>query len=376
MLQRGIIIAGAAFYLLVMVVVIATGGSVPSHPRAGPSFTFAGGSGGGGAAGPVAPNLEGLPFRSVGIQIQRVDWLEEYKKVIDKVADAGADTVLLVVDTRQENGRSSKIWLDFRMTPTVAQLGEIIEHAKKRELRVILMPVVLLDNPENGEWRGQIHPESWDTWWASYRDMIQVFSSVAEVYHADMLVVGSELVSTEHFRDEWVKTIELARSNFHGKLTYSSNWDHYEAVTFWDQLDMVGLNAYWSLSKSDGGKNVPLAEIKERWKDIQAELFPFLNKVHKPLMFIEIGWFSMANCAREPWDYTKTDTEPVDLEIQKKLYQGFFESWWGNPLLGGFSIWEWPPNAGGAEDKGYTPEGKPALDVLKEWLKKGKWEVK
>ena len=47
-----------------------------------------------------------------------------------------------------------------------------------------------------------------------------------------------------------------------------------------------------------------------------------------------------------------------------------------NPSLGGFSIWDWPPNSGGPEDKGYTPEGKPALDVLRDWLKKGRWEVK
>ena len=34
------------------------------------------------------------------------------------------------------------------------------------------------------------------------------------------------------------------------------------------------------------------------------------------------------------------------------------------------------PTMGGPEDRGYTPEGKPAQEVLKEWLKKGPWEVK
>jgi hypothetical protein len=92
-------------------------------------------------------------------------------------------------------------------------------------------------------------------------------------------------------------------------------------------------------------------------------------------MFLEIGWFSQANTAREPWNYTDP-AQPLDLELQKKLYQAFFESWWGKPYLGGFSIWEWPPNSGGADDKGYTPEGKPAADVLKQWLAKGRWEVK
>jgi hypothetical protein len=238
------------------------------------------------------------------------------------------------------------------------------------------MPVVLLDAPINGEWRGTIRPTSWDDWWTSYREMMQVFSSVAEVHHVDMLVVGSELVSTEHMKEQWNTTIDQVRANYKGKLTYSSNWDHYEAVTFWDKLDMVGMNSYWQLSKNVGTANVTTDEIKERWRDIQGELFPFLRRVHKPLFFTEIGWFSQPSVAKEPWDYTKAADQPVDLELQKKLYQGFFESWWGNPILGGFSIWEWPPNAGGPEDKGYTPENKPALDVLKQWLKKGRWEVK
>ena len=141
------------------------------------------------------------------MQIQRVDWIPEYKKVMDKVAAVGADTVLLVVDTRQETVRSSRIYLDYRMTPTVDQIGDLIDYAKKKELRVILMPVVLLDKSDDGSWRGQIHPESWEDWWDSYRDMMQVISSVAEVHHADMLVVGSELVSTEHQTDQWTKTI-------------------------------------------------------------------------------------------------------------------------------------------------------------------------
>lgn len=370
MFQRGIIIAGVVVYLAVMAVVLSTGGGgATANPRGG-GLTPAsyGGTG--------ATNLEGLPFRCVGMQIQRVDWIEEYKKVMDKIAAVGADSVLLVIDTRQENGKSSKIYLDFRMTPTVQQLGDLISYAKSKNLRVILMPIVLLDDPQGGEWRGQIHPESWDTWWDSYRDMIQVMSSVAEVHHADMLVVGSELVSTEHMTDQWLKTIQLARANFKsGKLTYSSNWDHYEAVTFWDQLDMVGMNSYWKMSDDDGTAKVQVKDIEKRWEGIQTDLIPFLRKTHKPLMFLEIGWFSQANTAREPWNYTDP-AQPLDMDLQKKLYEAFFQSWWGNPIMGGFSIWEWPPNSSGTEDRGYTPEGKPALDVLKSWLAKGKWEVK
>src|SRR5947209_6036350 len=163
MLKRGIIIAGAAVYVTVMAIVLSSGSKAVS-----PSPAAGGGLGLGAGA-----SLEGLPFRSIGIQIQRVDWIPEYKKVMDKIADTGADTVLLVIDTRQENGKSSRIYLDYRMTPTVDQLGDLIDYAKKKELRVILMPIVLLDNAEGNDWRGTLHPDDWDKWWDSYRDMMQ-----------------------------------------------------------------------------------------------------------------------------------------------------------------------------------------------------------
>ena len=38
-------------------------------------------------------------------------------------------------------------------------------------------------------------------------------------------------------------------------------------------------------------------------------------------------------------------------------------------------IWAWTPNASGPQDRGYTPEGKPAEDILRKWLARGPWQV-
>ena len=40
------------------------------------------------------------------MQIQRMDWIDKYKKSIDEIAAQGFDTVSLVVDTRQETAES------------------------------------------------------------------------------------------------------------------------------------------------------------------------------------------------------------------------------------------------------------------------------
>jgi len=364
MFGRGVVLAAVLAYLVVL-------GCVVWPPNA-PAETPGDPTGSGAHATTHTVSLGGLPFRSVGMQIQRVDWIDRYKESVDEIAAVGAGTVLLIVDARQENGTSSRVYLDMRMTPTPQQLSDIIGHAKSKNLRVILMPIVLLDAPRGNEWRGTLKPDSWDDWFASYRDMIKHFAWIAEGNGVDMLVVGSELVSSENNVEQWTKTINEIRQIYKGKLTYSSNWDHYTSVPFWDQLDLVGMNSYWKLGKD---RTVTVDGIKQRWSEIQADLIPFLQRVKKPLMFLEVGWCSMANAAHEPWDYTKLE-EPIDLELQKRLYEGFFESWYGSPHLGGFSVWEWTPGEGGADNRGYTPEGKPAEEVLREWFAKGPWTVK
>jgi hypothetical protein len=362
MWRRGIILTAVVTYLVVTGCVIWPTNAPARTPAEEPRSS---------GSAPATNTWSGLPYRGVVIQLQRVDWIDKYEQSIDDIAALGADTVEFTIDTRQENGESERIYLDMRMTPTPEMLARLIKKAKSKNLRVILMPIVLLDNPRGSEWRGTLKPGSWEEWFRSYREMITHFAWIAEENHADVLVVGSELVSSEPHVDQWDKTINEVRKLFHGRLTYSSNWDHYREVKFWDRLDMVGMNSYWKFGKEDSNPDPSVDHIVKRWREIQSDLLPFVKATGKPLLFIEIGWFSQSNVAYEPWDYTKTVEEaPINLELQKKLYEGFFKAWHGEPLLGGFSVWEWPADGGGTEDKGYTPKGKPAEKVLREWLAK------
>src|SRR5690606_121842 len=61
------------------------------------------------SAAPTSRRGQGdLPIRAVGIQIQRTDWMDQYKQSIDEIAELGADGVKLVVDARQEDGTSNR----------------------------------------------------------------------------------------------------------------------------------------------------------------------------------------------------------------------------------------------------------------------------
>jgi len=370
MFSKGLIAAAVLVYLIVLGCVMvpgeATGKKLPAHDT-GESTD---------GSPPTNPKfLNVLPYRGAGMQIQRVDWIDKYKKSMDEMAALGLDTVSLVIDTRMENGHTSHVWLDMRMTPTPEKLSELIQHAKSKGLRVILMPIVLLDKPIDNEWRGTIKPESWDDWFDSYRSMLTHFAWIAEQNKVDVLSVGSELVSTEKERSQWNKTIAAVREVFHGQLTYSANWDHYTSVPFWNQLDLIGMNSYYSLDEDPPGSHNHVKDkasvdlIVANWKYIQKDLLAFQRKIGKPLLFLEVGWCSLDNAADEPWDYTKEELN-VNLDLQKRLYEGFFESWYRKPGLGGFMIWEWTPGDAGPEDKGYTPKNKPAQEVVKQWIAK------
>src|ERR1041384_8239975 len=79
---RGIILAAVAGCLGILVFVV------------WPEKDASGGSGEGaivasGTGSVKGVPLTGLPYRSIGIQIQRVDWIEQYIKCIDRIAKRG-----------------------------------------------------------------------------------------------------------------------------------------------------------------------------------------------------------------------------------------------------------------------------------------------
>lgn len=363
--KHGIIFLAAIVFLIILGCAV----TLPANKASGQSS-----AGGSPTSQPYQRPLNSgdLPYIGAAIQVQRVDWMDRYKKCMDEIAAVGGDTVLLAVDMRQEDGSSSEIFLDMRRTPTPDQMIDLIKHAKSQHLRVILMPIVLLNHPRDAtEWRGTLKPLYWDHWWDTYREAMLQFAWIAEAGGADVLSVGSELVSTESKVDQWTQTITAIRSRYSGRLTYSANWDRYNTIHFWDQLDLIAMNSYWTLGDSS---NVTVEQIQAKWKPIQADLLAFQQKEHKPLLFMEVGWCSLSNAAEAPWDYTQSSVK-INLPLQKRLYEAFFNTWWGQPRLGGFMVWEWPPGDGGPEDRGYTPENKPAEQVLRQWLAKPRWQV-
>ncbi|QOJ14288.1 MAG: hypothetical protein HRU75_06400 [Planctomycetia bacterium] len=320
------------------------------------------------ASQPARAPLGVLEYRGVAVQLQTGHAvIETFTPALREIAELGADTVLLCPAGFMEHARAQAIFIEARQTPTADELRRLIEAARQMQLRVIVMPLLLLSHPRGSEWRGMIEPPEWSEWWPDYRAFILHFADAAAAGGADAFMVGSELVSTERNRTEWLRVIEAVRARFPGRLGYSANWDHYRPVSFWDQLDFAGVTTYNTLADRD----LPTVdELVERWRPIRQRLLEFSRDVNRPLLLTEVGWCSQTGAARAPWDYYRNQkVTPDGLEEQRRLYEAFVRAFPAQPGLGGVIWWEWTPGGGGPKDFGYSPRGKPAERVLREWFR-------
>ena len=199
-------------------------------------------------SGPT-PVIAPMKYRGLAVQVQSgYKPVEHFTPLFREIADMGANTVLLIAPGFMEHAESQTIFLEARKLPSPEDFKTIIRNAREADLNVILMPIILLSKPRGSEWRGVIKPPDWEDWWRQYREFIVYFCDIAREGGANVLMVGSELVSTEKQTAQWVRVIETARENFYGgELGYSANWDHFRPVQFWDKLDIIGMTSYYTL---------------------------------------------------------------------------------------------------------------------------------
>ena len=206
-----------------------------------------------------------------------------------------------------------------------------------------------------------IKPHDLERWWASYTRFVLYYARIAQSEGVSIYSVGSELVSMESMRSRWIELIRKVRKVYKGKLLYSANWDHYEPVSFWDQVDYVGVTGYYKLT--DRVDPTP-DQLEKAWRAIRSKLERWRSRVKRPLVFTELGYHSRDGTNKHPWDYTTT--APIDLQEQYDCYDAFVRTWNGASSLGGVYFWIWW-GPGGPSDGHYTPRGKPAVEVLRHY---------
>ena len=251
--------------------------------------------------------------------------------------------------------------------------------AKKRGIQTVLKPHLWIRRNNDGKWRADIDFDSqakWDVWWDNYRTFMLHYAHVAEESGMEVLCIGTELRSTvvKH-PEQWRRLIADIRKIYGGALTYSANWyEEFEEVSFWADLDFIGVQAYFPLKDSRD-----VAVLKAAWKGHLDKIKRVHDRVGKPVLFTEVGYRSTADAPVEPWLW-RSDAD-VDDELQAVCYEAMMQAVWAQPWLAGIYIWKWFPedvrpdgDVGDAHrrrserfQKGFTPQGKLAEGVLARW---------
>ena len=284
-----------------------------------------------------------------------------FEPMIDEIAALGATHLPVVVTWGQDDVASTDI------APGDESIGDdvvrgAISRARERGLEPIVFPILTVRDAAQGQWRGTIRPSDVDTWWEAYERFILHYAQLADDEGAAGLVIGSELGTTEAWKDRWYHLISRVEKRFGGDLIYSANWDHYEQVSFWRRVDYIGVTGYFELTTDDDAST---KQLTAAWKPIRRKLVKFADEHEKPLWITEVGYTSTDGAATHPWDYTSGSD--IDVEEQRRCYAAFVDAWDGEVSLAGVFFWNWYGD-GGNKDRGYTPKGKPAEKVLRSWF--------
>lgn len=259
--------------------------------------------------------------------------------------------------------------------------------AKAKGISTILKPHIWLRDNE-GKWRGEISMNSdndWKKWFADYEEFILYYAQIAEEEKMEMLCIGTELHKTCVEREEdWRMLIKKIRAIYSGPLTYAANFSQeFEDITFWDDLDYIGVQAYFPLTDQE---NPTLKDVRQGWQPHLEKLKKFSKRFNKPILFTEAGYKSTKDSGIEPWTWPQRlgEEERENIyseETQATLYEAMFREVFDQPYIAGIHLWKWYPSmkkrTQGRSSRqrsfyniDFTPQGKAAEKVMTEWFSK------
>ena len=103
---------------------------------------------------------------------------------------------------------------------------------------------------------------------------------------------------------EWRELIQKTRRVYQGKLTYAANFDQYQQVGFWSELDFIGINAYFPLrDRFDLDRSAFEQTFRSSWADILGDFEQFRNSrgLEQSAIFTELGYRTRAGSTLDPW---------------------------------------------------------------------------
>lgn len=239
-----------------------------------------------------------------------------------------------------------------------------------------------VDVAGSSAWRANINPSDRPAWFSAYGGILNDLGRTAERTGVEEMTIGTELIdlASDNYNSAntagWRTLIRNLRQIYSGKLTYSANWgasgwnDEKNNIVFWDDLDYIGISAYFYMADRTGYTMDSLAKKWDYWD--RTSIQPLSQKYGKPILFTEAGYRSMDGSLIQPPKWQLAGAP--DMQEQADGYAALINYWQDKPYFAGIQIWDWhsDPNAGGPNDSGFTPQNKPAAQILAQWFGEGR----
>lgn len=244
---------------------------------------------------------------------------------------------------------------------------QYIEVLHQQNIQVMLKPQIWISHGVFTGYLKMNNEEDWLTLEESYRNFIIDFAKLAQETKVSIFCIGTEMELFIKNRPAfWKRLLLEIKEEFSGKLTYAANWDEYKRVPFWNELDFIGIDAYFPVSKS---KTPTIEESKIGWDQWKKEMKSISDSINKKVLFTEFGYRSVDFSGKEPW---KSDRNSGDVNIvaQNNTTIALFEKFWTEEWFAGGYIWKWFLNhhkVGGMENNMFTPQNKPVEKIIREY---------
>lgn len=210
--------------------------------------------------------------------------------------------------------------------------------------------------------------QEWELFEIEYEQLMYELASLSEDYSSvKLLCIGTELREFATIRPHFFRNL-IAKINADFPdldLTYASNWDEYDQILFWAELDYIGVNPYFPLVEE---KTPSIESLKSAYWPIKKALFELSIEYNKDLLFTEYGFRSVDKSGWESWNLPIDYSEDVNMEAQLNGYTAFYETFWSESWVAGGFFWSWNVFFIGSNydvnNSGWDVNGKPVEELI------------
>lgn len=299
----------------------------------------------------------------------------------------GADAAALVFPVYAERGLPSQAGGGSRWVSADASDLELLvgaRRAKELGLHVMLRPRLLASPTSSlAGWSLVATPGGWDAFFAAQRRVGVHYGLLAELAGAELFCLAGEIANAsvtkptrynvwerdalEQRAAEWRGVISTTRAAFTGGLTFAAETLYEaESIEFWGQLDFIGVDLMAEVVQDGLGEEFSRERVVRSIAGLLGSYAELSALERRPLLITEFGFSSTA----QGWKLAAFPQGEYDGDMQARLYEAWGEALARTPRVrrpqGGAYLWSWStdPGAGGPEQRGFTPQAKPAERVL------------